>query len=191
MPDMIRDGRGSGRLAGVTEAKQLMTQAECQELIFHQSINHGLTFTLAQLASQAVGASGEEVLCHIQNTSSTKYLCISHIHVPAYDGHGFVRVYVASTYSSGGTAYTPGNHNRQSGKVAEATVYASNGSLAVSGGAQVCTKGLSPECPTADMSFNGSIILGLNDTVDVRFLEQAGATPAVGLCVEGYYIDIP
>ena len=185
----LQDATGKNVWAGVTDANQLKTQSESQELIFYQSYEKGGAYTLAQVASQVVTASSEEVLCHIQNTSSTKWLCISHIHICGYEAHGFGRVYVASSYSSGGTAYTPGNHNRQSGNQAEATIYVSDGALTVSGGAQVCTKALSPETPTLEMSFNGSIILGLNDTMSVRFLEQAGATPAVGLCVEGYYID--
>ncbi len=189
MPDTIRDGSGSGYLAAVTSDNQLKTQSESRELIFYQSLIHGETYTLAQVANQAVTASSEEVLCHIKNTSATKYLCISHIHVAAYEGHGFARVYVASTHSSNGTSYTPGNHNRQSGNIAEATVYVADGSLAVSGGAQVCTKGVSPEDTTVEMSFDGSIILGQNHTLDVRFLEKAAATPDVALCVEGYYID--
>jgi len=186
----IEDGRGSGKLTSVTDAQQLEVQSESRELIFYQSWTHGEAYTLAQVANQTVTASAEEVLCHIKNTSNTKYLCISHIHVAGYGANGFARVYVDSTYSSDGTAYTPGNHNRQSGNTAEATVYVADGSLAVAGGAQVCTKGIATEDTTAEMDFNGSIILGLNDTMDVRFLEKAGATPDVALCVEGYYLTI-
>lgn len=186
---LIEGGTGNGYKAKVTEENQLAVVAETHPLIFEQSFKHGDTYTFAQLASQAVGASGEEVLATIENTSSAKLLCISHIHVCAYDGHGFVRVYAGSVSGEDGTAFTPLNHNRTSGGVAEATVHVSDGTLTSTGGSQVCTKALSPENPCAELSFQGSIILGLNDTMDVRFLEQAGATPAVGLCIEGFYID--
>jgi len=188
MPDTIRDGTGEGYLAKVTQYNQLVTVAEVHQLIFRQSFIFGEAYTLAQVQSQVVTASSEEILCHITNTSDTTVLCISHVHICAYEGHGFGRITVASSYAAGGTIYTPGNHNRTSGNTAEATVYTSDGALTVTGGAQVCTKALSPETPTLEMSFNGSIILGLNNTMDVRFLEQAGATPLVGLCVEGYFL---
>ncbi len=186
----IENGAGDGGfIAKVSKGLQLLTQSENHPLVFHQSMNHGLTFTMAQLAAQTVTASAEEILCTIANTDPARWLCINHIHVAAYDGHGLARVYVGSVSGADGTAYTPGNHNRKSGNVALATVYVSDGTLTVTGGTQVCTKGISPEHPTAEITFNGSVILGLNDTLDVRFFEQAGATPDASLCVEGFYYD--
>jgi len=196
MPDMIRDGKGKGYLAQVTSGNQLKTQAETHELIFYQSFHNAETYTLGQVQSVVLTPSVENVLCHITNTSGTKMLCISHIHVGGYlattGAYGFVRVYGSTTLgSSTGAAYTPVNHNRTSGNAAEATVRISNaaGSLTATGGAQACTKAISPESPTAEMSFNGSIILGLGDTADIRMFELAGGAPTVCLCVEGYYID--
>jgi len=186
----IEDGTGSGRSATVTSDNQIATRSESHSLIFHASRHYESAYSLVEVASQAVGASGEEVLGHVQNTSTIELLAINNINVVGYEAHGFCRVYVASAYAAGGTAYTPGNHNRTSGKVASATCYASNGSLTVTGGVQVCTVAISPESPDAKFDFTGSLILGLNDTMDVRFLEQAGATPALGLCIEGYYLPI-
>lgn len=192
---MFIEGIGDGAIYRVKVSKdnRLYVVSEEHPLIFHQSFHHGGTFTLAQTATPfAVVANTEEILAHIQNTSTTKLLCISHVHVSAWEGHGLARVYVASTYGANGTAYTAGNHNRTSGEVASATIYnATDATMTATGGAQVCNKGLSPETPCADMYFQGSIILGLNDTVDIRFFEQAAATPTVSVCVEGFYVDKP
>lgn len=188
MSTIIKDGTGTGYSAKVTDGSQLLTQTESRSIMFHRSFEHSSVFTFAQVAEETMTASTENILCHITNTSTTDLLCISHIHVSGYEAHGFARVYVASAYSSGGATYTPGNHNRTSGAAADATVYVNSSGLSVTGGAQVCTSGLSPETTTAVLTFSGSILLGHNNTLDVRFREMAGATPSIALCVEGFYV---
>lgn len=175
----------------VSKDGQALVEAELHPLLFERSFHDGDTYTLALLASGAVGASGTEILATIQNTSTTQLLCIESVIVCGDDAQGFAQVWTGNTSGGDGTAFTPLNHNRSSGRTAEATVYVSDASLTSTGGTQVCQKGLSPELSTAEMHFQGSLILGLNDTCDVRFLEQDAATPNVGVCVTGFYIDPP
>lgn len=182
-------GDGATYKAKVTKKNQLETKAEIHVLSFEQSFHHGLLYTLALLASSAVGASGTEVLATILNTDPSLLLCIDRINAQGDDPQGFFQVWVDSVSGADGTAYTPVNHNRRSGNMALATVYVTDTTLTATGGSQVAQKGVSPESPSVEFDFGGGLILGLNDTMDLRFLEQDAATPNVGFSITGFYVE--
>lgn len=184
------DGTGRGYKVKVTKNNQLVVRGEIHDVAFHQSFHHGDTYTLAYLASQAITASGEDCLAHIANTSATQLLCIDKVHVAGNDAQCFVRCYVDSVSGGDGAAFTPVNHNRTSGRVASATVQVHDGSFTdPTGGSAVASAAISPETQACFFDFQGSVILGLNDTFDVRALEQAAGTPAMTCIVTGFYID--
>jgi hypothetical protein len=187
---IIKDGAGTGNTAQVTAQNQLRVLAAAYPLAYERSRFQGDTYTLAALELIAVGASGTEILATIKNTSATQLLVIDSVLVTGYDAHGTAQIFAGSVSGDDGTAYTPLNHNRTSGRVASATVYVSDATLTATGGTLIMQKGLSPETPQAEMMLEGTLLLGLNDTMDVRFLEQAAATPNVGVIVVGFYVDV-
>ncbi len=189
----IQDGTGSSYALKINKDGQAHTVTESHDLMFHQSLHFGQAYSFVEVQGAVVTQNTEVVLAHIKNTSKTRYLCINHVYVSSLGvGTGLVRLYVGSVYGSGGSSYTPPNHNLVSGNVAEATVNisATGNLITASGGSQVCTKAIIAEHPTAEMNFDGSIILGLNNTFDVRMLEGNVGTPTIAVCVEGFYIDI-
>lgn len=132
MPDMIRDGSGSGYLAEVNKKNRLLTTAETE------SIQHTVSLYDEQ-AYQVIGSAdlGDTtvVAVHIKNTSTNKDLVVTYIRhqiIGASGGDSFPSVdnyftlALERTYSSGGSTVTPVNMSSGSGNTADVIAYDSN-----------------------------------------------------------------
>lgn len=171
-----------GTIAGVSQEHQLLGRIESHELQHHISWNSEEAF---QTISVDTGITAKtQTIMHIINNSATKNVVISFIRFAAITNTAskpvvgeYFETGLGRTVASGGTETTPVNMNAISGKVAPVTVTGIDPTMAgtfnlidrryhqASGVEQVYNK-------------QGSIILGLNDTFEVRFL-SAGTGEAV------------
>jgi len=165
-----------GTIAGVTREFQLKTRTESHELNHHVSWTEENTYQAIFTDTGIV--NGGNTVMWIKNTSATKKLVVSFIRV---SDMSTITTYVAGNYFSigvnqlitldTGDAVTPVNMNIASGKVAEATVkgdlmhgWTDSGAFAevdrvytVAGKSETWNK-------------QGSLILGLNDTLSIKFV---------------------
>lgn len=170
----IEDGRGSGMLAKVTETFQLETRSESHELQHHISRNDGNAYQVLSIDTGITATT--QTLLHLKNNDSSKALIVSFIRMQAitdtaskpvageYFEMGFGR-----TVASGGTAATPVNLNSTSGNTASITATGVEPTMA--GTFQSIDRQYNiASCEEVPFSKQGSIILGLNDTFEVRFV---------------------
>ncbi len=161
-----------GTTASVTHGNQLLVQAENHELQHHISRHHQNTY---QAISIDTGITAQDqTVFHMINNSSTHSAVISFIRcvdittittkvVGNYFEMGFGR-----TVSSIGTATTPVNMNVSSGKVAEVTVTGIDPTMA--GSFTAIDRFYTVLGDEVTLNKHGSIILGLNDTFEIRFI---------------------
>jgi hypothetical protein len=165
-----------GQMASVTPNGQLEVRAESnsqQHFVSHEFGQayqvHGGTATLT---------AGTHTVLHIKNTDPERDLVISYIRVQLagadvadattdYFEFGFGR-----EVSSGGTEATPVNLNKKVGSVASVTATAVNPTMS---GAFESLEHWHPQASGLQNTFNkeGSIILGLNDTFEIRYISTS------------------
>ena len=174
----IEDGGGTGRLVKVDDEGQLKVVSESQSLQHHVSKNEGNAYQVIGDFT-AINNSTHTIL-HLKNTDTTKQLVITYMRMQVLDQAGGTAFPAAAsrfelgfgrTYSSGGTAVTPVNVNATSGNVASVTAYDNNPTMAGS------FTEIDRYYPTAEgdaVTYNkeGSIILGLNDTFEIRIVSD-------------------
>lgn len=170
----IEDGTGDGHSVKITSEHQMKVQSESHELQHHVSFEDGQVF-------QAIGevsdiADGLNTVLHIRNDSTSLKAIVSFIRLqlPGISGLGSTLLPDDGTYfqlgrdtvrSSGGVGVAPVNMNFASGNTPALTAYKDN--LVVSGAFQELDRWYPGH---SMMTFNkqGSLILGLNDTLEVR-----------------------
>jgi len=183
MSETIRDGGGRGYHAKVTGANQLKTVSESHTLQHHVSRNTGEAYQIIGDFASVSGAGPFTVL-HIKNGNNIKKVCVSYIRVEAVgitastllpDPDSYFSIGFGRTYASGGTAVTPVVMNRDSGKSSTVTCYDNNPTLA---GTFEEFDRWYPDGNGKMMSFNkeGSVILGQNDTLEIRYHSDAAAS---------------
>jgi hypothetical protein len=171
----IEDGIGSGTRVGVTPENQLQTQAETHQLQHHISRTKGQVYQT--IGRETAITNTTQTILHMKNTSTSKLLAVTFIRVQLIGETGGTAVPAAETYfqigfnrtySSGGTAVTPVNVNTTSGNVAAITAYDNSPTMA---GTFLEADAYYPD-GSAMQIFNkqGSIILGFNDTIEVRLI---------------------
>lgn len=167
-----------GKIAGVTSEHQLQVEAEVHELQHHISRSTGQAYQVRG-ETDTLTAATIPVL-HLRNDDPDRALVISFIRsgvvatnasLPAiaeYFALGF------NTTISGGTAVTPVNMNRKSGSDALVTATTST---PTSAGTFVEFDRWYPNSNGDRESYNkqGSIILGLNDTIEIRHISTGTA----------------
>ena len=116
-----------GSIAGVTSSGQLKVQAETLSLQHFTSHQEETAF---QVLGQATIINGTATVLHIKNTHSSRDTAITYIRAQIVDPAAtvpaaatYLQVGVDELYASGGTAVTPTNMNRKSGKTASMTCY--------------------------------------------------------------------
>lgn len=170
----IEDGTGSGRLLGITEENQIKTRAETHSLQHHISRS---TKQAYQALSIDTGITAKtQTLLHLKNTDATRLLVISFIRFQAITSTAskpvvgeYFELGFGRTVSSGGTTTIPVNLNKTSGNVASVTATGIDPTMA---GSFVAFDRIYHKASGEEYVFNkqGSIILGLNNTVEVRFV---------------------
>ena len=120
----LEDGLGSGKSAGVTTYHQLQTKATTEPVLSFAS-SRGESFVVYTKHQIQADDTNEQVF-FIKNASATKHV---HLHEVIFtvnsntDGYGVKwEMYFDTTRSGGGTAFTPLNMNRGSGKRSEGTL---------------------------------------------------------------------
>jgi hypothetical protein len=191
----IEDGKGTGSKMGVNVDNQGLVQAEVHELNHYVSLNDGQVYqTVGEITT--VAAATETVL-HMACDSSSKLFVISFIRmqvsgvangtalpaVQTYFELGFGR-----TYASDGVAQVPVNMNRTSGNVAALTCYDETPTMA--GTFTQFDKWYPEGGGMLTYSKQGSIILGLNDTMEIRLVTDHTAGNAL-VRVTGMFVDMP
>lgn len=187
---MIRDGRGTGFLAGVSVQNRLITQAVTEPEQSHVSEHDGLAFTSSTGIVTLGAADTWHWVLYLKNTDPTRSLYISTIGSNWNGGStNFNRtlymrsLFTAAAPSGNNTAITPGNSNFTSNNVALAEVYKWDGvgtgmttAVGITGGEVIHDKGYSP------LTFSGSAIYGLNDFfgIQVKSSEIGDFSIAVG-----------
>jgi len=177
----IEDGKGSGRTAAVTSINQLEVVSESHELQHHYSRHNGTVF---QAISTDTGITAKtQTLLHLKNTDADRICVVTFIRMQAITDTAskpvvgeYFEVGFGRTVGSGGTATTPVVMNRSSAKVASVTATGVDPTMA--GTFVLCDK-IYNKASGEEIVFNkqGSMILGLNDTVEVR-LVSGGAGEA-------------
>ena len=171
----------NGTTAGVTSEHQIKVRSESHSLQHHISWENEEAY---QAISTDTGITAKtQTMMHIKNTSSTKNLVISFIRIQAITNTAskpvigeYFELGLGRTVSSGGTETTPVNVNAISGKVAEATVTGIDPTMA--GTFTQIDKWYNEANDEKIYNKHGSIILGLNDTFEVR-LTSTGTGEAV------------
>lgn len=167
-----------GKIAEVTKHNQLRVRAEVNSQQHFVSHNFGQAYQ-AFGSSDTLTAATHTVL-HIKNDDANRDLIISDISlqlvgadasdaITDYFEMGFDR-----TVSSGGAAMIPVNMNRKVGSVAEATATTTSPTMA---GTFVATERWYPQASGEFNEYNkdGSIVLGLGKTFEIRYISTATA----------------
>ena len=169
----IEDGTGTGQRAGVTNENQVLVQAEIHELQHHLSRHKGQVYQI--IGQETAVNNSTHTILHIKNTSSTYLMFVSYIRMQCMKLSGgtaiptsetYFQMGFGRTYSSGGSAVTPVNMSRTSANIAPVTVYDDSPTLA---GTFVEADRWYPYQDMMTFNKHGSLILGLNDTMEVRF----------------------
>lgn len=184
MPEMIRDGGGRGYLAKVTGENQLKTVAESHSLQHHISRTSGEAYQV--MGDFASINNSTYTILHLRNTNAIKKVCISYMRIQAVgltggsslpDSGTYFQIGYGRTYSSGGTEVTPVVMNQTSGIASGVTSYDNNPTLA---GTFTEFDRWYVEGNGKMMTFNkeGSVILGQNDTLEIRIVSDHTAGTA-------------
>ncbi len=160
-----------GTLAAVTPGHQLLVQSEVHELQHHISRHEANTY---QAISIDTGITAQDqTVFHIINNSATHNCVISFIRfvditsittkvIGNYFELGFGRT------AASGTTTTPVNMNVASGKVADVTVTGIDPTM--SGSFTAIDRFYTVLGDDVVLNKHGSIILGLNNTFEIRFI---------------------
>lgn len=176
-----------GTIAGVTNGGQLRVISESHSLPFHISYTQASVY---QFVADATVINGTAVVWHITNTDTNRIMVFAEIDAQVVDAAGGTAIPSANTYfelgfdrtySSGGTAITPVNQNRTIGKVASATLYDNAPTLA---GTFLQTQKWFPSAEAERYTFEerDSLILGLNDTLEMRVVSDHTSGTALSHC---------
>lgn len=176
-----------GTIAGVTKGGQLRVVSENHSLPFHISYTQAGIY---QFVADATVINGTATVWHLKNTDTTKILVIAEMDAQVVDASGGTAIPSANTYfevgfnrtySSGGTAITPVNQNRTIGKVASVDLYDNAPTLT---GTFLQTQKWFPSAEAERYMFEerDGMILGLNDTLEMRIVSDHTSGTALSHC---------
>jgi len=173
MAEMIKDGTGTGLMARVTDENALKTVTESHELQHHISRDSGLTF---QALSVDTGITAKtQTVMHLKNDDPARILVISFIRMQAVTNTAskpvvgeYFEVGLGRTVASGGTTTTPVNMNSSSGNTASVTATGIDPTM--TGTFTAIDRWYNEGNGELVYNKQGSIILGLNDTFEVRLV---------------------
>jgi hypothetical protein len=180
MPDMVRDGKGRGYLAGVDKKNRLQTRSVAESIQHNISVDNEEAY---QCIGTATLAAATVVGLHIKNTSVTKNMIVTYIRHQIIDQSGgtaipnasnYFRVALGRTYSATGSTATPVNIFSGSGNQAEVTAYQDDPTL--TGTAREIDRWYTKsECDMNAFNKEGSVIIPPNQTIELSYVgDQTG-----------------
>ena len=171
---MIDDGVGQGYSAKVTKRNQLATYTESASIQHYISANQGQAYQV--IGDFATVNNSTHTVLHVKNSDSDRVMVVTYIRVNLLDFAGGTSVPNVATYfdigfgrtvSSGGTAVTPVNMNRDSGNTASVTATDNNPTMAGTF-TEIDRHYVQAEGQEWAYNKEGTVILGLNDTIEIR-----------------------
>ncbi len=161
----------------------MFVRAESHSLQHHVSRHMGETYQIIG-DFESVSNSTYTIL-HITNTKPDKVICISYVRTQAIVSGGstipdvgtFFQLGFGTEFSSGGTLVTPVAMNTTSGKASGTTAYDNNPSVTGTF-TEIDRWYVEPNGRQTVFNKDGSIIIGQNDTVEVRFTSDHTAGTA-------------
>ncbi len=172
MPIQLLDGTGQGNVAKVNDENELEVRAITEPLQSHRSKVFGDSYQV--IGDFASLNNSTHTVLHIVNTSTTKSMIVTYMRMQIigaaggnFNANTYFQIGRDRTVSSGGTAVTPVNVNFDSGNTADATCTDNNPTMT---GTFLEIDRWYPEGNGKMVTFNkeGSVILGLNDTLEIR-----------------------
>jgi hypothetical protein len=172
MPIEIKN-HSDGTTAGVTTENQLEVQSESHSLQHHVSSRNENAY---QVWDTTTLTNGTKTVLHLKNGDSAKKLVVSYIRLQMIDPSGGTAPPAAANYfdigfnrtvSSGGDTLTPVNMNAGSGKTATGT-FTGNGPTMAGTFAEFDRQYVEADGKMIIYNKDGSAILGLNDTLEIR-----------------------
>jgi len=168
----------NGNLASVTNENQLSVVSENHELQHHNSWHDGQVYQI--LAIDTTVTATTDQLVHLKNTSTTHNMVITFIRLQAVtditvaEATEYWSLHLNDTVASGGSAGTPVNMNASSGNVAACTCTVGDPTM---DGVGSEIDRYYPNKSGDEVAYNkqGSMILGLNDTMHISFTSGAAA----------------
>jgi len=177
MPDMIKDGKGSGFLAQVNDENKLRTYSTTESEISYESETNFRSYSWTNVTYNYT--AGDTILL-VKNTSITANLIIDKI-VVSGDVETEVVIHSPTCTTPTGTAVTGVNLNRTSSLTASATAKANE---STNSQANPIWKGRIDGNSTLNIELHGSIILGLNNCIAIDFTTVGSAC---NVTILGYY----
>jgi hypothetical protein len=177
----IEDGKGSGRVAEVTESNKLQTVTVSHTELFEHSVFNRDAYSWS---SGTYNYDANDTILLVENTSSTQMLHIHSVHI---SGDTDTRVIIhrpTSDVTVAGTTVTGVNLNGASGKVADANAARdetgnTQGDVLWSG--EIIANGN----PTI-LEFHGAIVLDRNQSIGVDFVTDGSACDVV---IMGFFVN--
>ena len=167
------ENRSDGIRANVTTDGQLSVQAETLSLQHYISAYNANAYQV--IGTTTISATANTIL-HLKNTDTENSLVVSYIRMGVIDPAGgtalpsantYFSMGYGTTYTSGGTAATAINTNARSGNTASVDAY--QGSPVVGGTyRELDRRYVKAEGDEYTYSKDGSLILGLNNTFEIR-----------------------
>jgi hypothetical protein len=177
MSIFVEDGTGRGYKLGVTEENQGLVQAEIHELQHHISWNNGQAYQI--WGTETAIAAATQTILWVRNDSTTQNFIVSYMRLQVAGESGgtaltsaenYFQLGFGRTYGSGGTEVTPVNMNQASGNVASLTAYHESPTMA---GTFTEFDRWYPGSDSMQVyNKHGSMILGLNDTIEIRLVSD-------------------
>ena len=196
MPESIRDGKGSGFMAGVSDENRLLVNGVAVPLRTHVSNNHGQSYTFNTQNYTLSATDTWHWVMWWEVTSTTRDMHVDQILVDWNGGStNFNRplqlrnvIPTAGQPTGNQTLSVASNNNKLSGNKAELTIYKWDGANAGMTDSTGPAGGNSyhPQGHTA-LDFKGSIITGLGEMVGIQVQSPEVGDFSLGLSV--YFID--
>lgn len=174
---IIQDGTGKGHQVKVSDENQLVIRGEIHHIQHHFSRIAEQSYQ--SLSTITIAASGTHVCHHIKNTSSVRFMAISHIRLQGVgftglpDPNTYIEIGKGLSYSSGGNAITPSNVNLGSCNVAEVEAYSEPNLTGTFEGFEKWF--VEPSAQEERLEKWGSIILQQNDEITIRLVTDKAA----------------
>jgi len=160
MPEMIKDGTGSGKLLKIDSENKMVTSAVSVSLEHHVNVEHGDAYNFLFTVTPSAGGC----FFYMENTSTNNIVCEGMVlHIPSYEVIT-IKLNDVGTPVKGSDAI-PANLNSSSSSVATGTFQTGNDITGLSGGTTVWRQHYAGGNDSYNDNFDADIIIGKNQTL--------------------------